>query len=234
MPEVVAAGDEFRREQIKQHRVGGWVGWTKVVDRVHQSAAHKVKPNSIRLRTGEERIIRGCHPLGHLAQRIVASGHRLPHGEKTRRGGLARLGVFHAAARFHVDDLFAVELVLVQSVLSDVFQHLVVNFCERTGPVVVVALRPAIERVIVALRALQPSPEEHLRGGLGQFLRLANRTKIVGRRVGVCAAAGGNDRPGEFIHRRVIGDAIANPAVKQLHTFGVERAHLNVQQVGPL
>ena len=81
---------------------------------------------------------------------------------------------------------------------------------------------------------MQPSPEEHLRGGLGQFLRLANRTKIVCRRVGVCAAAGGNDRPGEFIHRRIVGDAITNPTVKQLHALGIECPHLDVQQVGPL
>ena len=67
----------------------------------------------------------------------------------------------------HPDDLLAVELVLVELVAAVVLDDAVLHAREERRQAVVVVLRPALERVVVALGALQADAEEHLGRRLG-------------------------------------------------------------------
>ena len=88
--------------------------------------------------------------------------------------------------------------------------------------------------MVVALRAVQPRAEKKLGGVLGALHRRAVGAIPVGRRVGVSAAARGDEFARELIERLVRGDALVNPAVKRLHPLRIKLALLNPQQVGPL
>ena len=69
-----------------------------------------------------------------------------------------------------VDDLFAIELVLVELVFAVVLDDAIVHPAEERGQAVIVVLRPALERMIVALATLQADAEEDLGGGFGARL----------------------------------------------------------------
>src|SRR5690606_18274485 len=106
-------------------------------------------------------ILGAGKPVGQRIQTILTP-HALLRSKKLGSGRLARAGVLHFAFAVDVDNLLAVELVLVVAIPPVVFQHLVLHAGENAGPAIVIVLRPAIERVVMALGALQPNAEEEL------------------------------------------------------------------------
>ena len=64
-----------------------------------------------------------------------------------------------------------------------VFPLLAANLAEERGKAVVVVHRPAIERVIVALRALSLDPHEDLGHVLGRLERVAFNLIEIRRRI---------------------------------------------------
>lgn len=59
---------------------------------------------------------------------------------------------------------------------------LLADLAEECGEPVVVVHRPALERMVVALRALQAHTKEHLRGFFGDEMRLLrDQLEVCGR-----------------------------------------------------
>ena len=69
---------------------------------------------------------------------------------------------------------------------------------EEGGEAVVVVLRPALERVVVALGALDPDAQEELGRRLDRVLRVAADPVVVGGRVPEGRAVGGQQLADEL------------------------------------
>src|SRR5205807_6100701 len=104
-------------------------------------------------------------------------------------------------------------LMAVELVAAVVLDDAVLDPAEEGGEAVVVVLRPALERVVVALGALEADAEEDLGGGLGAGLRVAQGAVVVGRGPGVGAAPAGDQLAGELVERLALGDALPYPVV---------------------
>ena len=144
-----------------------------------------------------------------------------------RRRATAR--IFHFSFGRHVNDLFAFELVAVVVVTAAVFQNFVVQPRKNVRPVVVIILRPFVERMIVALGAAQLRAEEDLRNRLGAGDRLANGPIKIRRRIVIGAAARGDEFARELVERLVLRHALANPTMKRLDAFAVEQSFFSTQ-----
>src|SRR5687768_3870881 len=117
--------------------------------------------------------------------------------EETGWGGFAGLRIPHFRLVSNEDNLFPFEFVGIVVVLTAVFQDLVLHLSKNGGPTVIVLLRPPIERVIVALRALQARAEKYLSGGFGARGRIAISAIVIGRWIEVGAAPGRNQLTNE-------------------------------------
>src|SRR6185436_17087482 len=76
---------------------------------------------------------------------------------------LAAAGISHRARGFEQNDLIALELARVVLIAPFVVDNLVIDARKEAGPVVVIVLRPAFERMIVALRAVELRAEKDTR-----------------------------------------------------------------------
>ena len=115
------------------------------------------------------------------------------------------------------------------SVLDDLVAHT----REEARPVVVIVLRPAVEWMVVAFGALEARTQENLRGSPGARQRVAVGPVVVGGRARVGAASRRDEFAGELVERFVFRDALANPVVKILDSFRIERVGLGPQQIRP-
>ena len=82
--------------------------------------------------------------------------------------------------------------------------------CGRPGrstrPVVILVLRPALERMIVALVAVEAHGQEQVRRVLHQRRRVAEDLVIGGGRIFEVRAAGGQDLVGKLVVGLIRGD----------------------------
>src|SRR4051794_37606009 len=108
-----------------------------------------------------------------------------------------------------IDDLLAVELVLVELVAAPVLDDAIAHPSEERCQAVVIRLRPGVEGVVVAAGTLQADAQEYLGCGLGPGLRVAQGAVVVGGGLAVGAAPGGNDVAGKLIERLALGDTPA-------------------------
>ena len=132
---------------------------------------------------------------------------------------LARARILHRAFSGDKNDLFTFPFVFIAADFTLILNDLVVEAREQVSPIVIIVLRPTVERMVVALGALQSRAEEHLRGRLGACGWIAAGAIVVGRRRAVGAAAGGNQLANKLIERFVLSDAVADPVVKILHAL---------------
>ena len=142
-------------------------------------------------------------------------------------------GCFTSLLSSKIDHLFADELVRVELVLAFVVDELVLHAREERGQLMVIVLRPAIERMVVALGTLHADAEKNLGGRLGPAVGVAQGPIVIGGRLVVGAAAAGDQFAGEFIERLVAGDGVADPFIKDLHAAPVELLFLIAEQIGP-
>ena len=184
-------GDEVAVRAVQQRAVDRRVGGAEVVVRIDEAAAHQVIPDAVDLRAGEERVVRPGHPVGQGLQAVGVRGE-VPASRRRGSAAAAARRCAGASPRLRAaieHDLLAVELVLVELVAAVVLDDAVLDAGEERGQAVIVVLRPAVERVVVALGALQADAEEHLGRRLGARLRIAQGAVVVGRRAAVGAAA---------------------------------------------
>ena len=113
-------------------------------------------------------------------------------------------------------------------------QNLVVDPAEDGGPVVIVVLRPAVVRMVVAAGTLQPHAEEQPGRRLAAGERVAIGPIEIGRRIVVRAAAGGDQLADELVERLAGGDRVANPGVERIDALRIEHLLFVPQQVRPL
>src|SRR5205823_3524412 len=83
------------------------------------------------------------------------------------------------AAAQHVNNLLAVELVLVKAIPAIVLEDAIVDSAEKRGESMIVFLRPLIEWVVVTLGTHETDAEEYLSRRLGAGVRLAQRAVVV-------------------------------------------------------
>src|SRR5829696_5389085 len=96
------------------------------------------------------------------------------------------------------------------------------NAAEERGEAVEVVLPPHLERVVVALRTVEPHAEAELTHHRGEFVRLAAVAVEHRGAVGERAAVGGDDLAHEFVVRLVLPEALPQPLVEV-----VRRLHAN-------
>ena len=122
-----------------------------------------VAGDSIRLGASKPGVRGTCHPIGQRVKPILRRGF-FRGTEKTWRSRSTIAGIGNVATALHHHDLFAVELVCVQTVGAMILENLVVHLGKDARPAVVVILRPAIEWMVVALGALKSDAQEQLSG----------------------------------------------------------------------
>ncbi len=114
-----------------------------------------------------------------------------------------------------------------------IFHDFVIDPREHSRPIVVILLRPAVERVVVALRAPKPHSQKHASRRLGPHVRVAMRPIEVGRWHVVRASPRRQQFAYHLVQRASLGKVLPQPAVKHLDAALVEHLFLVAQQVGP-
>ena len=133
-------------------------------------------------------------------------------------------GVVHLAAAGVEDDDLAL-----------VFGLLAADLREEGGEAVIVVLGPAVERVVVALGALDPHPHEDLGDVLGHLQGDVGRLVEVGRGVLERPAVGPEELLDHLVHRRVLGELLDQPVVVEEHRLVADRVRrLDLEDLGPL
>ena len=146
-----------RGQAVEQLVVARRVRVAEVVDRLDDPPADQVKPDPVDQALGEERVVGARQPgcqadapvrcVGRVVEDRAAQGLGLHRPAGARLADVARAG--------GVDHLLIGQVALLAADLRE----------ERREAVIVV-LRPALERVIVALGALDPDAQEELGRGL--------------------------------------------------------------------
>src|SRR5260370_42513911 len=119
MPQVEIVVRKVLRQRVEQGTVHGRVRGSEVVDRFDGAPPHEVVPDTVDLRAGEEGVVARGYPVGEGLQTVRVRGeHRGIEAGEQRSKHLAGARVPHVAFAVEVDDLFTVDLVLVEAVLS--------------------------------------------------------------------------------------------------------------------
>ena len=205
---------EVLRQRIEQFVVARRVRVAEVVDRIDDALAHQVEPDAVGDRLREERVLGRGQPVGEHAAAVLAGLHlgvadahvaRLHRLAGARLSDLARAceedhlrGVGRRGRGLRADDRLGLGL----------------HLREPRGHAVVVVLAPALEGMVVALRALHPHAEEELGGGFGQALRVLGDAVVVRGRVGEGVAVGGDDRLHHLVPRRVLLELLPEPRLE--------------------
>ena len=95
--------------------------------------------------------------------------------------------------------------------------RLVADLREERPELIVLVLRPALERMVVALGAGEADAQEELRDVLGRGRGVAHDAHIVGGGILVGVAGGGDQFAHELIVRLVFGDGGADPVAELAH-----------------
>ena len=105
---------------------------------------------------------------------------------------------------------------------------------EVSGRLVVLVLGPTLERMVVALVAIEPHGQEQVRGGLHRVGRLAKDLEVRGGRILAVRSGGGEDLLDELVVGRVGRQLAANPLPQGGGPFRPQVLAIDLQQVGPL
>ena len=153
------------------------------------------------------------------ALRVVE--HRSAQGLGLHRLAGSRLA--DVARAGGVDDLLVGQVALLPADLR-----------EEGGKPVIIVLSPALERVIVALGALDSHAEEKLGGRLDGRLRVAADPIVVRRGIAKRRALGGQQGADKLVHRNVAFERFANPAMEGISPLGLDQPAVGAEDVGKL
>ena len=78
--------------------------------------------------------------------------------------------------------------------------------------------------MIVAGGAAEPQAKEDFRGRLAACGGITVGPIVVGRRIRICAAAGGDQLPRELVDRLIVRDAFADPFMESRDALSIERS----------
>src|SRR5687767_12582645 len=131
-----------------------------------------------------------------------------------RNGVLARAQIGDSAARGNFHDPTAIQT------------------REHGGETVIIVLRPAVERMIVAVGALQPHAHEYGAHEFGLAARVANHAREVSRADHVRISGRGQQRAGHLVQRCAFFDLLAHPVVEYAGSFAVVWLRADTEEVG--
>ena len=199
---------EVLRQRVEQFVVARRVRVAEVVHRIDDALAHQVEPDAVDDRLGEERVA----PAPSASRPAPRGGPRPASRRRRRRRGTRGAITLPVRGCVTSPSRSPKTTSAAGAGRRPAPARPASVFClhprEPRGHAVVVVLRPALERVVVALRALHADAEEELRRRLGEALRVLRDAVVVRRRVGERAAAGGDQLAHDLVERRVLLDVV--------------------------
>ena len=239
MAQIVAALHKFHRQRIEERRVAGRIAGADVVHRIDDAASEEIAPKPVHCGLRKVGIVGRGQPFGEGGAAILTGGNGRRFAIRNlRRDGLIGLGM---------PDFATVEILV-----NDVLRHLLggVGFvrpdqgvASERAPLegylreigaerVILVLGPALERMIVALVAVETNTQEGLRDILGHFARITECAEIIAGRVFEGASLGED----EVAHQLIVGtigrELFLNPAAENPHALSAEVLRIALEQVG--
>ena len=222
--EVEIVFGQLLSKQAEQLAVRRRVADPHVIHRVDDAAPQKVLPDQVGDVIGKIRIFLRRKPLAERGAAVAVLRVGCLRAEKFRRHNRAGERVFCLAVATVEDDR-----------LARILAFFPPDLLEKCDKALVVAHRPPVERMVVALRALDADAEKNLSRVLREFERIDLGLVIVGRRIFKVAAGGGKDVARDLVQRDVVRELVLQPVVVNerllVADLVVVRAH--AQQLGP-
>ena len=230
LAEVEVVLDQVGGQGVQEVGVDRLVRGADVVDRVDDPAAHEVAPHAVGDGRREVRVLRRRQPVG---ERGAAPDPLAPLAEVRRALDRHQVLRRHDRVRLRVQ-LFRVAALVEHDLLAGAEAGPDAEAGEERGHLVVLVLGPALEGVVVALRADHPHAHEELRGGLHRLLRVAGGAVVAGGRPVERAAGGRDELADEPVVGPVLLDRLAQPAAEGQHALVAHELPVAAQQVAPL
>ena len=229
MLQVELVRDEILRQPVQQRPVGRWVRRAEIVHRVHDAASEERVPHAVHGGTREERVLRLHHPVHQRGARIaVRLDDRLG---AVRR---ARLQVFPGDGVLHRDVGCGPDVFRLAADGGGDALALAPCAAEERRQLVVILLVPLLARVMVALGALEPHPEENLAYEAARLLRRAFVAEERGGTELVRAALRGEQFAHEPVIRLVLPEGVAQPLVHEEDWLHAHAGGVAPDQITPL
>ena len=198
--------------------------------------AGEIAPQPIDVAGGEKAIVRARDPAGELlTAATLRVGFRLVR--ERRLGDLVRAQMHHLALRHVLHDFIKWTRLFHRRADDDglaaggIAGEL--HLREERAETVILILRPALERMIVALVAVEARGEEKVRGVLHRFRGIAQDLPIARGRVVLVRAGRGENLARELIVGRVRLDLLANPILEKFRAFAAEELRVHLEFVRP-
>ena len=220
---VESRGNERGGEMIEQFGMRWRIADAHVVDGIDEAAAEHARPEPIGDVAREVRVVAIHHPVGKHGAAIRSLGDLcLALAEQARLRDRTVAQVAHLAVA-----------AIPHDVLVGIEPALLADLAEERGDAVVVVHRPPLERVVVALRALQSHAQEHLRGLLRDEMRLARDELEVGRRVRERRPRRSEQLAHRLVERALLLELRAQPTSEHRGALLLHRQRVDLQHVGP-
>ncbi len=184
MPRIKSIVHKLLRQVFEQRRIARRISSANVVKRINDSHAGKITPQAICITGGEKAVVRRRQPrreffpAGRVFLFLMLVGKRLQ-----RRGNLACAQMLNFAlssishnlverlAAFNISAANATPLAGVVLLERD--------SRKISGQMIILVLRPPLERMIMAFVATEPRRKKQLRGVLHRFGRRAENLPIT-------------------------------------------------------
>ena len=220
-------------ECIEQIVVARRVRVAEVVDGVDDPFTHHVEPDAVGDGLRKERIARRSQPVGEGIATVVSRLHvGVADTDVARLHLLAGTRLRHFAIARNVHDFGTVDGWVRLAVRARI------GFLFHTGKpcreAVVIVLRPAFKRVIVALRTLHSHAHKQLCGTLGERHRIFRDAVVVRGGVVERVAIGGQQLANDAVDRGVVRDAATQPSVECVRAFHLNRFAARTKHIRPL
>ena len=227
--DVVLLLTEVVRESYEQRCVARRICRPQIVHRLNDSAPHQIGPYSINHHLSEERVLIRSHPRRQGLARIdVGLGRRRGRyacdgKERPRIKHDLGQGMLHASRLRGQDHLFAARDRRRQS------RPLMAHASKVGGETKEILLSPLLERMVMALGALQANAEKQLADHGRNLVRLAPIAEHGRRAVPPGAALSRHQLADELIVWLVLAKAVANPMVVIQHRLDADSVRIRTQ-----
>ena len=104
---------------------------------------------------------------------------------------------------------------------------------EERRHAVIIILRPALKRMVMALGALDAGTEENLSGSLHRIIAIGRGAIKIGGRIDHRTATGSEQRRGKLIVRHIAAQSALDPAMILVHARRADLLYRKPQQIAP-
>ena len=143
------------------------------------------------------------------------------------------------AASLGIEDLFVEWLGPLHSRATDLcitslLSLLQLCLGEECRRLEILILRPTLKRMVVTLIAVEPHPQEEMRGVLHHQLRVAEDLVIRRRWVCLVGTGAGQDLAGKLIVGPIFSNRLTNPLPEARGPLGTQKLTVHLEQIRPL